>query len=678
MPQESRGILTGVSRGRLALIMAAFLAVLLFVFTYIGIKSSRSDSLELLKQQGAALIESIVLSADNAIKANSFFDLLVQEKFSDLAGFLETRENLDFSGPELADFASGYGVDAILIFDSSMSLKASGARGIFVDLNRTYSLLIPEIDSLFKDTSANSSFQIVEGDLPGEISVYYLSKTSDDKFITAIVSDALFYRQAKENIGIGYLVQNIAREVGVEYILFQTPDGIIFSSRKIGPIPKIEADVFLKKALDSDSTCVREYVFNDRRILELVKKFSSIEYGEGLFRLGVSLDKYHAIISGFDRQMIVLSLVLFFVLVLAVLYLIGKEKRLYLDRSFRRIKSLSEKVFDSINAGLIAIRSDGLIEMVNDQILNIFEISEGSPVGKSWRDYSFKDHIPFDSILAGRSEVREVESVYGVSGNTKHLLINTGRLVDAENNVTGAVAVVYDYTRIKELEEAARRKERLSELGDLAAGVAHEIRNPLNAISIAAQRLLGEFEPKENTEEFRAFAGQIRMEAARLNEIVTRFLSLAKGKSSASARINVSRVVAEATDLLNLGLADGNIVLNSKIDPDITTLVSEDRLKQLVINLVKNGIEACRDGGTVTVALSMQNEEIILSVGDTGKGIPREIQKKIFSPYFTTKEKGTGLGLSIVHQIVEELEGRIELRTPEGGGTLIEIRFPRR
>jgi PAS domain S-box-containing protein len=678
MPQLDTGKPAGVVRTRYVVLILALSAILLFVLTYMGIQKSRSDSLELLRQQGAALIESLTLSADNAIKANSFFDLLVQEKFSDLAGFLETRENLDFSSPELADFASGYGVDAILIFDSSMSLRASGSRGVFIDLNKVYARIIPEIEALLSDTVSQSSFQIIEGDLPGDISLYYISKSSDRRFMIAIASDALFYSQAKTNIGIGYLVQKIAREVGVEYILFQTVDGIIFSSRKIGPLLKIEKDPFLTDALDSDSTFWREHVFDERRILEMVKRFSSDEYGEGLFRLGISLEKYYDIVAGYDRQMIVLSLVIFAAMVLIVLYLSGKQKRISLDRSIRRIRSLSDAVFDSINAGLIAIRKDGTIEKANDQFLTIFEIEEDDITGRKCDEFEFGKVLTVEEILTGRKAAKEEEFAITVPAGKKHLLINAGSLPDHAGQPAGVVAVVYDYTRIKELEEAAQRRERLSELGDLAAGVAHEIRNPLNAISIAAQRLLGEFEPKDNTEEFESFLHQIRSEANRLNEIVTRFLSMAKGRGDAQVRIDVSRVVEETVKLFAIGLDQKDMTVETDVEPDIQASVSEDRLKQLVLNLVKNGVEACGEaGGTVTVSLKQENDYVLLQVTDTGSGVPEGIRNKVFSPYFSTKEKGTGLGLSIVHQIVEEFKGGIDLTSTESGGAQFSIKFPK-
>jgi len=679
MPLPESGYLKGAGRPRIILLMAAVLAVIIFIFTYIGIQKSRSDSLELLRQQGVALIGAMTLSADNAIKAGSFFDLLVEEKFSDLAGFLESRSNLELSSPELADFASGYGVDAIIIFDSSAGLKAFGARGVFIDQSRIYAVLAPEVDSLFNDSSAGRSFQIVDGERPGEMTIYYLSKAADQKHVIAIVSDALFYSQAKESVGIGYLVRNIAREVGIEYILFQTTDGIIFSSRKIDRILKIEKDEFLQEALARDTVCSREYVFNDRRVLELVKRFSSTEYPEGLFRLGISLEKYYDIIAGFDRQMIVLSLVLFAVLVILMLYLVGKQKRIYLDRSFRQMKSLSESVFDSINAGLISVTRDGTVEMANNQLLRIFEMQGTDITGRRWDELPFRGYVPIEKVLDGRENTREDEAVFPTAQGSKYLLITTGKIFDQKSNPTGAVAVVYDYTRLRELEGVARRKERLSELGNLAAGVAHEIRNPLNAISIAAQRLIAEFEPKENTEEFQMFARQIKTEANRLNEIVTRFLSMAKGQDRNSAHTDFSRIVTEMVNFLSLGMEDMKVSLEANVEPGISVSASEDRLKQLAINLIKNAVEACEsEGGQVSVRLYKTQDKVCFEVSDTGPGIPENLREKIFSPYFSTKEKGTGLGLSIVHQITSELGGNIELVSSGSKGATFRVSFPRK
>jgi len=662
---------------RFVLPVVIVLGVLLIVLTYLGIQKSRSDSLNLLRRQGAALIESVAISADNAIKANSFFDLLIQEKFSDLAGFLEGRPNFGFTEQELADFALGYGVDAILIYDDSLKLKTGGARGVFISIDYINNLIRPEVTALNRDSTQFNELITIAGEMPGDISMYYIEQTSDLKYTIVIVSDALFYSESKKNIGIGYLVQNIAREVGIEYILFQTNRGIIFSSRKIGPILKIEKDPFLSTALGSDSTLSRFYDFNGREILELVRPFSSAEYGDGLFRVGLSLDKYHDIVSGFDTQMIILSIVLFAAVVLTMMYLSGKQKRIYLDRTYRRMKSLSEKVFDSINSGLIAVNREGIIETANHQFVKSFGVTEEEFIGRRWEEMAFGPVVPFDEFIGSGELTSETKSEITINQDTRYFLVNIARLYDPDNKPAGAVAIIYDYTHIRELEQNAQRRERLSEMGDLAAGVAHEIRNPLNAISIAAQRLMSEFEPTENREEFLSFARQIKSEAGRLNEIVTRFLSMTRSRGHSGNRIDASAAIEDTIRFLRVEQENTGVEIDSDLEPGIKLNVSQDRLKQMVINLVRNGIEACsRENGRVSVTLKADADEVVLTVWDNGPGISPEIKDKVFNPYFSTKEKGTGLGLSIVHRIVEEFNGSVAIISPPDGGAEFRIKIP--
>ncbi|MBN2226494.1 MAG: PAS domain-containing protein [candidate division Zixibacteria bacterium] len=652
------------------------LGILLFVFAYLGIQKSRNDSLELLRIQGAALISSLTRSADNAIKANSFFDLLVQEKFSDLAGFVMSREQLDFSYEELADFAAAYGVDGIFIFDAELGLVTYGLRGVFLNPDDIIDDYFTELEAFRNDSAGFRDFMTKAGDLPGDVSMYYFERTMNREYIVVIAADALFYSEAKKNIGIGYLVQNIGHELGIVYILFQTPDGIIFSSRNIGPVLKIEKDEFLSQALICDTTCSRQYIFDGREILEMAKAFESDEYGSGVFRLGIALDRYHEIVTGFDRQMIILSLVIFAVLVLYVMYSQGKQKRMYLDRSYRRIQSLAEKVFESMNSGLVVVGPDGTIELANPEFLRTFSVEEGVVLGHKWRDLPFAEVIPIAELLAGRETAAELETMYAGPAGRRYLLVTMARLYRQENQPTGVAAVIYDYTRVRELEEDSRRRERLTELGDLAAGVAHEIRNPLNAISIAAQRLLSEFEPKTNVDEFQEFTRQIKSEANRLNEIVTRFLALTRSKGRQGKTIDFSTLVEETVKLLRLGLERKDITIVSTVPPDITLNGTEDRFKQMLFNLGRNAIEACEaEGGEVTVVLREEGDEVVLSVIDTGPGIPDDLKRRVFSPYVSTKDSGTGLGLSIVHRIVEEHEGRIEIHSPPSGGTEFRVIF---
>ncbi len=653
------------SRVRYLLPLLALVAILIFIATYLGIRKSRSDSLELLRRQGTALIESLALSADNAIKANSFFDLLIQEKFADLTSFLENRPDFDYSAEELAEFTLAYDIDAIMVFDSAGVLLNYGTGGPLVDIDFLTESVAGDVNNLVISPPGASDFITATGDSPNEISLFYLQKTYDNRYIIVFSADALFYTSSKRSIGIGFLVRNIAQEVGIEYIVFQSFDGIIFSSRKLDPLLKIDKDPLLTAALESDTALSRLTDFNGREILELARKFSSAEFGEGVFRLGLSLDKYHEIVAGFDRQMIVFSVVLFAGIVLSIMYMVGKEKRRYLTRSLGEVQSLADKVFDSINSGLVVIDRESRVVSVNRQFQETFHATLHTLGSQRWVDLPFQGVVPFGEILLGDKATGEFRTEFADSSGKKYFLVNVARLADYEGKPAGAVAIIYDYTRIRELEETSHRRERLTELGDLAAGVAHEIRNPLNGISIAAQRLLSEFEPTENREEFQRFAGQIRSEANRLNEIVTRFLALARGKGGDAGRIDLSRVTLETIDLVKMGYKSSATQLRLNIEPGLTAFLSEDRYKQMLINLVRNAYEACpASDGTVQVSLEKRDNRLHMTVADNGPGIPEDIRDKIFNPYFSTKEKGTGLGLSIVHQIVTEFGGTIEVVSP--------------
>jgi signal transduction histidine kinase len=289
----------------------------------------------------------------------------------------------------------------------------------------------------------------------------------------------------------------------------------------------------------------------------------------------------------------------------------------------------------------------------------------------------FRGIVPFEDFFAKNESSGEYKTELSLPAGRKYFLINIARLYDYKNQAAGAVAVVYNYTQIKELEDVANRKERLSELGDLAAGVAHEIRNPLNGISIAAQRLMAEFVPRENSEEFRSFTQQIKSEAGRLNDIVTRFLSLARGQADKKDRIDLSQTIIDTIQFLKLDSDKSGAVIVPKVEKDISLSGSEDRIKQLLINLIRNSLEACQSiEGKIVVSLVSSNNCAHLTIKDNGQGIPAEIQRKIFNPYFTTKKNGTGLGLAIVHQIVEEFNGQIDLKSSPEKGTEFLIKIP--
>jgi two-component system, NtrC family, sensor histidine kinase HydH len=230
---------------------------------------------------------------------------------------------------------------------------------------------------------------------------------------------------------------------------------------------------------------------------------------------------------------------------------------------------------------------------------------------------------------------------------------------------------------VKTLEAEVERRDRLSALGNLAAGVAHEVRNPLNAIAMGLQRLRGEFHPTENESEYARFVDLMQGEVKRLNAIVEEFLSLARPLSLKLDTVRIRDLLQEVTVLVE---ADADVrgikVLLDASSHLPAVQLDTDHMKQVLLNLVLNGLEAMPHGGTLTIAASAPGQSLVLTVEDTGDGVPADLLPKIFEPYVSTKAKGMGLGLAIARRIVETHGGRIDVESQPARGTRFTVSIP--
>jgi signal transduction histidine kinase len=250
--------------------------------------------------------------------------------------------------------------------------------------------------------------------------------------------------------------------------------------------------------------------------------------------------------------------------------------------------------------------------------------------------------------------------------------------------IGGAVAIFWIQARHlaerRALEAAVTREQRLSAVGNLAAGVAHEIRNPLNAISIGLQRLRKEFAPPESEgrDEYLRFTEIMQAEVGRLNTIVNRFLSLARPARLALTEEPLAAVLEELLALLSSQASAQKIRVATDFQlGEAKVRMDRQQLTHAFMNVVLNAIQAMPDGGTLTVrGKAISDSAIVIEVEDTGSGIPPEHLDRIFEPYFTTKEGGTGLGLALAHKIVEEHHGSIRVEGGVGSGATFVVTLP--
>lgn len=245
-------------------------------------------------------------------------------------------------------------------------------------------------------------------------------------------------------------------------------------------------------------------------------------------------------------------------------------------------------------------------------------------------------------------------------------------VIDCKGEIEQIVLVVRDITERKNMEELLRKSDKLSMVGQLAAGVAHEIRNPLTALKGFTQLL------EKSTDPHKGYFSIMMSELNRIELIVNEFLFLAKPQSVKFQKKDLQKLILHSITLLETQAILNNVQIHTDLDPDLPPIdCAENQIKQVFINLLKNAVEAMPKGGKIYVNMKrFCPGQISISVTDEGCGIPEEMIKRMGEPFFTTKEKGTGLGLVVSQKIIENHQGILQIHSEKGKGTTVQIFLP--
>ena len=223
-------------------------------------------------------------------------------------------------------------------------------------------------------------------------------------------------------------------------------------------------------------------------------------------------------------------------------------------------------------------------------------------------------------------------------------------------------------------EEQLRRADRLSALGELSAGMAHEIRNPLGSIKGAVEILRDDYVPEDAKYEFIQI---LLKETDRLNHIVQEFLGFARPKQPEFHQADLNAAIESVLALTALEAKKTGVKIEKRLDPSIGFRnLDMNLLRQAFLNLVLNAIQAMGNGGILSIESALRGDSIVVTIADTGKGISEENRKKLFSPFFTTKKIGTGLCLAITYRIIENHRGTIDVSSEPGKGTTFTVKLP--
>ncbi|ADN01512.1 two-component system sensor histidine kinase NtrB [Spirochaeta thermophila] len=338
-----------------------------------------------------------------------------------------------------------------------------------------------------------------------------------------------------------------------------------------------------------------------------------------------------------------------------------------------------EDVLNSLPEAILVLDEDDRLAFANRLALRlgvVEEDSEGRRLEDAVRDTQIREHVR--ALLSREETVRGREFTFDLGGRRRIFRVDVLPLVRA-GMIRGTLVLMEDVTDQRAQEVRLKRMESLASLTTLAASVAHEIKNPLGAISIHLQlieRLLSQ-KGCLSTEEVSPYVGVIKEEIERLNRIVVDFLFAVRPINLEREELSVRELVEETLSLVGPELAQAGVRVDIRIPEDIPSLSLDRRyIKQALLNLIKNAVQAMPEGGVLTVWAQLRDGRLALSFSDTGVGIPEHLKEKIFEPYFTTKDTGSGLGLTLVYKIVQEHGGEIEVQSKEGKGTTFTLLFP--
>jgi PAS domain S-box-containing protein len=348
------------------------------------------------------------------------------------------------------------------------------------------------------------------------------------------------------------------------------------------------------------------------------------------------------------------------------------------------LKEFNESIIESINVGLLAVDLDGRVTRLNSALEHILDLRRDSAVGKRVEDLFSDDFADTLHQVLGKDgwllkDIRNIYKLHTATRKQRTLVLNIALapLQDGQGQ-TGALVVLEDVTARISLEEQLQQREKLSSIGLLAAGVAHEVNTPLTGVSSYTQMLLGmlnENDPKH------ALLQKVRTQAERATNIVNNLLNFSRtGNATEFAEIDSARVLDDTLQLLEPQLRRSQIEIVRSYNRDAPEVYANaGKLQQVFTNLILNARDAIPDGGRIILTTSTSDDgSLIVEVADTGIGIAPENVAKIYDPFYTTKGvgQGTGLGLAVSYGIIQEHNGRISVDSTPGKGTTFRITLP--
>ncbi|MDP4117090.1 MAG: histidine kinase dimerization/phospho-acceptor domain-containing protein, partial [Bacteroidota bacterium] len=618
-------------------LISSTLALILLIITVLDIVEGEKDFYRAKSDEAQSLLRAVQKAGENVYTSNMEVENLITEKLINTAYFISRIElNEKLTIPSLNHISASTDIEHIELYskDGKKILSNTNTAQTDIDLQKLFPQEIDSLNSAYYDYFVPGLLQDTKG-----INHFYLIQkrnTREGGFIAlSIASDKLL--DFRKRIGIGKLFQKIADTEEIEYLVIQDNKGIITASSTINELSSIANDSFLASSLQNKSIESRIIEFNGTKVFEAVKPFTVDNEIMGIIRIGLSLKSVNSLVQRTIIRSIAISFLLLLTGIIVLILITVRQNFSLLKDEYRKIQTYTGNILANMSDGVIAADGKGIITLMNPSAENIFELKPGEAIGKTCDDIISEPQSLIDKVL-GTNQPNDFWEHSVITKNEKHIIIggSVSIIRNEDESINTVVAVIRDLTAQKASDEVQKRNEKLTAMGELAAGVAHEIKNPLNSIGITTQRFEKEFLPAEDKEEYLSLIRTMKSEVNRVSEIINQFLKFAKPPRINLNQISSKELLSEIYNSFQSRAARDNVKLSIDAE-DVTVNADSSQLKQAIINIVQNAFESITGRGVIAIESYAEKEDLIIKISDTGSGISEAELGKIFNLYYTTK-----------------------------------------
>lgn len=651
------------------------LAIILTVITILDIVEGKNDVYNAKKDEAFSLLRAVQKAGENVFISSSEVETLIKDKLLNTAYFVAKEEKLkNLTSPELKKLAEETGIEHINIYNNKGSnLFSKEVDEIGPELIKYYKDEVDSINSgafdyfvpgLLKDSQGEAHYSAVQKRYPPNAG-FVVASISSEKLL-----------EFRKKIGIGNLFAKIADTEEIIYLVIQDESGIITANSAVDELSSFSADTFLSNTLAERQFASRVIDFKGEKIFEAVKPFRANGELIGVIRIGLSLKQVDSLIKRTIIRSVAISFLLLLMGVALLIVITDKQNLSLLKDRYRAIQTYTGNILNNMSEGVIATDGEGKINLMNPSAEKILGFGPGEAIGKYCGEIIKDSECIIEKAIKKNGPVEYTEILISTVRNKSIIIGGSADIVrNDDGTINTVVAVIKDVTLQRNIEEAQKRNEKLNAMGELAAGVAHEIKNPLNSIGITVQRFEKEFVPADDKDEYLEMITAMKSEIERVSAIINQFLTFARPPKIELKNVDSEELLKSVYNTFYSRAIKDKVELKLAAEP---ALISADysMLKQALVNLIQNAFEAVEEGGTVGVESYRENSNLIITVSDTGHGIPQESMSKIFNLYYTTKQTGSGLGLSIVNQIISEHNGYLKVESKKNEGTKFILTIP--